>query len=211
MSCAAPDPGCAVRPTRSPSATRTRRRRPRDARSRRATWWRAVAGDTHRRALRHPCAARRGLPVDGHRPARQRPDRSGPPHRARSDTAVVTTARDRRPRPAHLPSPNPTSFRTFVAGPGWADIASTTDRAAQLAPGSHQHAGRAGCDAGEPLGNREDTPCGGRNRPLTAAGQQRWSSPGSPRRVRTGSSSAGGHAPPRSASAKAVWVTRESR
>jgi len=58
----------------------------------------------------------------------------------------------RPPTPTCSPTfPNPTSFRTFVAGPGWADIASTTDRAAQLAPGSHQHAGRAGCDAGEPL------------------------------------------------------------
>ena len=52
----------------------------------------------------------------------------------------------------------------------------TTHRAA-LTPGSHHHAGRAGCDASEPLGNREDTPCGGRKRPLTAAGQQRWVQP----------------------------------
>ena len=151
----------------------------------------------------------------GRRPARRRPDRSDPPHRTRSDTAVVTTARHRRPRPAHVPSPHPTRLPHLRRRPRLGrHRPCTTDRAAQLTPGSHQHARRIGCDAGapEPLGNpqrhamrRPQTPVDG-GRPA-----EMGPSPGSSRKVRTGSSSTGGHAPPRSASAKAVWVTRESR
>ena len=88
--------------------------------------WPETSTGSPRRALRDPRAARCGLPVTGRRPACRRTGRGDPPYRTRRGTAVVTTVRHRRSRPARRPC--------LAPGPG-----SAPSSRAPAGPTSHSH------------------------------------------------------------------------